>query len=241
MATPASQLIQDQNINFGCDGTAFGTNTNNISKAQNKGRLGTRRALNDISNSTKPTALQASKKTNSSIISVGADDPNTKFGTGGKLSTTSRAKKQVGGRKALGDLTNSSKPSVQQQVPKKGYGGKISVDPVEEGYLHNHQECIKEQRRVMNMDCFHKEVGLANVSSMPLLLTPRAYPPPSLQPKKLETPLKLIEIEEVAMSPMTLMSSTPHVCKLPMSPISLPWMEDWIGEDVNFTIKANYC
>nr|GMC61050.1 uncharacterized protein LOC109173125 [Ipomoea batatas]GMC63261.1 uncharacterized protein LOC109173125 [Ipomoea batatas] len=62
------------------------------------------------------------------------------------MSTTSRAKKQVGGRKALGDLTNSSKPSVQQQ----------------EGYLHNHQECIKEQRRVMNMDCFHKEVGLAN-------------------------------------------------------------------------------
>ncbi|XP_019177931.1 PREDICTED: uncharacterized protein LOC109173125 [Ipomoea nil] len=241
MATPASQLIQDQNISFGCDGTAFGMNTNNVSKAQTKGRLGTRRALNDISNSTKPTALQASKKTNSSKIPIGADDLNTKFGTGGKLSTTSRAKKQVGGRTALGDLTNSSKLSVHQQVPKKGYREKISVDPVEEGYLHNHQECIKEQRKVMGMDCFHKEVGLSNVSSMPLLLTPRAYPPPSLQPKKLRTPLKLIEIEEVAMSPMSLMSSTPRVCKLPMSPISSPCMIDWIGEDVNFTIKSNYC
>lgn len=49
-----------------------------------------------------------------------------------------------GGRKALADLTNSSK----------------LTSIAEEQILHNHQNCVKAQRKVMDMSCFLKEIGL---------------------------------------------------------------------------------
>lgn len=76
-------MLQDQNIGaslFGNDGT---------SKALKKGEggLGGRKALNDISISTKPSSLQASKKNNStSVIFVGKylKATKNKFSAGSK-------------------------------------------------------------------------------------------------------------------------------------------------------------
>uniref|UniRef100_M1AMW8 Uncharacterized protein n=1 Tax=Solanum tuberosum TaxID=4113 RepID=M1AMW8_SOLTU len=76
-----------------------------------------------------------------------------------------------GGRKALTDLTNSSKPSAKQGS-KKGLDKKLSAAAAaniptsiaEEQFLHDHKKCIKAQRKVFDMDFFLKEVGLENAT-----------------------------------------------------------------------------
>ncbi|CAH9110271.1 unnamed protein product [Cuscuta europaea] len=231
MTTRASQLVRDQNvINLHCDGPSIGTNTNNssISKDQKKGGGGMvgarRRALNDISNAATPSALQASSKktatTNPSIVGKDVED--------------SKKKKQVGGRKPLGDLTNStalllSKP----QVHKKGYDEKM-ISVAEEGFLHNHDKCIQEQKKAMDMSCcFLKE---ANDSSKLVLLTPRAYPPPLRSKdegvKNQGEGVKNLELEELPELQLTpLHNSTPVCGESPMSPKALPLCMGW-GEDV---------
>ncbi|XP_059304749.1 uncharacterized protein LOC132056526 [Lycium ferocissimum] len=188
--------LQDQNISIHFDGASlFGKN--DTSKALKKGGgLGGRKALNDISNSAKPSSLQASKKNYSTgVISIGKD-----------LNATKNFAK--GGRKALGDLTNSSKPSTQQGS-KKGLDKKLSAAAAantptciaEEQFLHDHQKCIKAQRKVMDMDFFLKEVGLDNDIPVQLVASPHA---PKLPMKsmssmyELETPVKKhFEVEEM--------------------------------------------
>lgn len=144
---------------------------NDTSKALKKGGgLGGRKALNDISNSAKPSSLQASKKNYStSVISIGKDLNATKnkFSAGTKDNFAKVPDK--GGRKALTDLTNSSKPSAKQGS-KKGLDKKLSAAAAaniptsiaEEKFLHDHEKCIKAQRKVIDMDFFLKEVGLDN-------------------------------------------------------------------------------
>ncbi|KAH0658422.1 hypothetical protein KY289_027170 [Solanum tuberosum] len=147
MATPGAYLIQDQNISVHYDGASL-VGKNGIYKAQKKGggRIGGRKALNDISNSAKPSALQATKKNNSTNrISIGKDhDASRKKFSAGTKANYSKGLEKKGGRKAVADLTNSSKSS---SVAK-------------EQFLHNHQNCVKAQRKVINMSCFLKEIGL---------------------------------------------------------------------------------
>ncbi|XP_059311156.1 uncharacterized protein LOC132062640 isoform X2 [Lycium ferocissimum] len=144
MANPSPYLIQDHNISIHYDGASL-VGKNGISKAQKKGGgLGGRKALNDISNSAKPSALQTSKKNNSAnVISIGKDDASRNKISAGRKDNYSKGVEKKGGRKALGDLTNSNKSSLP-----------------EEKFLHNHQDCIKAQRKAMDMSCFLKEVGL---------------------------------------------------------------------------------
>ncbi|CAA2990303.1 Hypothetical predicted protein [Olea europaea subsp. europaea] len=60
MATSASHLIQDQNLNILSIGATLGGKTG-VTKADNKGGLGGRKALNDVSNSRNATVLRTKK------------------------------------------------------------------------------------------------------------------------------------------------------------------------------------
>lgn len=196
MENPVSHLVHDQNLNIHSAGGASLGRKVDIPRAAKKGALGGRKALNDISNSGKPSALQASKKHNLlNVIPVGKDDiggsKNT-LAVGGKANLTKGSEK-VKGRKALSDLTNSVKPSAHH-LSKKDQEKKLNVTAEEsipssikeEGFLHNHQECITAQRKGMNFEYFLESVGLGN----PLVL---------LQPlnlKKPESPVKHLEMDE---------------------------------------------
>uniref|UniRef100_A0A0V0IFW2 Putative ovule protein n=1 Tax=Solanum chacoense TaxID=4108 RepID=A0A0V0IFW2_SOLCH len=120
-----TSLHNPESILFFTGASLFGKN--DTSKALKKGGgLGGRKALNDISNSAKPSSLQASKKNSASVISIGKDLNATKnkFIAGTKDNLAKVPDK--GGRKALTDLTNSSKPSAKQGS-KKGLDKKLSA------------------------------------------------------------------------------------------------------------------
>ncbi|KAJ8554394.1 hypothetical protein K7X08_025072 [Anisodus acutangulus] len=198
--------LQDQNISIHFDGASiFGKNeTSKVPKKGGGGGFGGRIALNDISNSAKPSSLQASKKNSTSVISIGKD-----------LNATKNFAK--GGRKALTDLTNSSKPSAKQGS-KKGLDKKLSAANIptsiaEEQFLHDHQKCIKAQRKAMNMDYFLKEVGLDNDIPGQLVASPHA---PKLSMKlmssmyQLETPVKKKHFEVEEMPEMLMYDQVPQ-------------------------------
>ncbi|XP_017255736.1 uncharacterized protein LOC108225396 isoform X2 [Daucus carota subsp. sativus] len=172
------------------------------SQGQKKG-LGGRKALNDISNSRKPAALQPSKKHNSAnVISIAEDFcmSKTKQSVLGKKSVTKAPEKpQVSGRKALIDLTNSGNPSAQ--AVKKSLSKNLTVvaeeePPSGEGFLHNHQNCIASQKAV-DVDYFLMAVGLRDDTCIQLAPSPRVRRLPMSRNSKLESPLKELVMEEI--------------------------------------------
>ncbi|GAA0169748.1 hypothetical protein LIER_24158 [Lithospermum erythrorhizon] len=199
MAIPSARLIQDQNLDIRFTGREIIGDKTDGSKAQKKGGFGSRKALNDISNSAKPTPFQVSKKHNSkNVIAIDRDTgaaSKTPFTVGGKQNASKAPQKgQSGGRKALSDLTNSGKPSLQK-VAKKSQDKKLSaitekIDIEEEGFLHDHQECIKAQKTIMDKDCFLKLIGLDDA---PPFLPPASESRP-------RSPTKLLEMEEIPVS-----------------------------------------
>lgn len=140
-----------------CSGTTPGGKTD-VTKADKRGGLGgRRRALNDISNSRNPSSFP-SKKKDSSINVISIDkDPSTVKGKSSKAAEKGR----VAGRKALSDLTNSVKAR-PKQIPSLGRKLNAVAEEAEDGFLHNHQECIKAQTITVEKDYFLKTVGLAN-------------------------------------------------------------------------------
>ncbi|CAI9092279.1 OLC1v1027476C1 [Oldenlandia corymbosa var. corymbosa] len=194
MATPASRLIQDQNLNIHSTGTfgALGGKVD-VSKATKKGALGGRRALNDISNSGKPSATQPSTK--NKFINAGPTGKD--LGANKAFSSKNQEKGKASGRKALSDLTNNVKPP-PKLLPTKSQEKKVNVAVEanllsaikEEGFLHNHEECLKAQRKTMSFDYFLETVGL-NGSSLVI------RDPWELQP---ESPVKhLVEMDDIPM------------------------------------------
>ncbi|XP_042053154.1 protein PATRONUS 2-like isoform X2 [Salvia splendens] len=161
MATPAHRLIQDQNLNFLYSTTPGGKT--DVTKADKRGGLGGRRALNDISNSRNPSSFH-SKKKDSSINVISIDKhPSTVKGESSKAAEKGR----VGGRKALSDLTNSVKPR-PKQIPSLGRKLNAVAEEAKDGFLHNHQGCIKAQTMSVDKDYFLKTVGLANdIAALP--------------------------------------------------------------------------
>lgn len=140
---------------------------NDTSKASKKGGgLGARKALNDISNSAKPSALQAKKNYSSNVISIGKDLDATRNKFTAGIKDNSAKVPDKGGRKALTDLTNSTKPSAKQasknQKLTTAAAANVPTCIAEEQFLHDHHKCIKSQRKAMDMDYFLKEVGLDN-------------------------------------------------------------------------------
>lgn len=146
-------------LQFSVGGASLGRKVD-IPRAAKKGALGGRKALNDISKSGKGhnslNAIPVAKD-------IGGGSKNT-LAVGGKTNLTKVPEKGKS-RKALSDLTNSVKPPSSQHLSKKDpEEKKINVTPSsaikEEGFLHNHQECITAQRRGMNYEYFLESVGL---------------------------------------------------------------------------------
>ncbi|KAK4431457.1 hypothetical protein Salat_0907800 [Sesamum alatum] len=230
MATPAHRLIQDQNLNLLYNG-ATPVGKPNVAKAGKKGGLTGRKALNDISNSRKPSEIQSTKKDNSAnIISIEKDPPGAKA----RLSKAVNEKGKVAGRKALTDLTNSVKP-LGHQASRAGQKlnavgeekGPSSL--VEERFLHNHQECIKARMKPVDMDYFLKSVGLNN--DMPVLLSAKG----GLQSSaKLESNMKHLEMEEIPEQFLKseLSGYRSLACRSPRSP--KPPYVNWEDDDLSY-------
>lgn len=226
MATPAQRLIQDQNLNFLYNGTTPG-GKNDVAKADKRGGLGGRKALNDISNSRKPSGFHSVKKENSiNVISIEKDPSAVK----GKSSRAPEKGKI--GRKALTDLTNSVKPRPKQQVPSVGRKLNAVAENVpscisEEGFLHNHMECIKAQMTTVDKDYFLKSVGLGKPSAR------KALP---LSSKKLEGHMKYSKMEELPEHVLEdqvseLPGCCSPACRSPQSP-KAPYMS-WEGDNLS--------
>ncbi|KAK6925853.1 hypothetical protein RJ641_007572 [Dillenia turbinata] len=172
MATQIGEIIQDHNANVQYSGVGASVGTKaKISATQKKGRLGGgRKALNDLTNSAKHPSHQALNKPKKSV-SIFGEGFGTLQSAGGKTSsikTKTQGDAPNGGRKALGDLTNSSKPRLNE-APKKNLSKKLNAvaedctipeSIEEEGFLHNHKECIKGNRKGLSLKSFLEIVGV---------------------------------------------------------------------------------
>ncbi|XP_047323642.1 uncharacterized protein LOC124927293 [Impatiens glandulifera] len=145
-----------------------------------------RKILGDLTNSEKPRSHQASKRAQEckKMDSIIMDDQlqlksqvpsSEKEGIGGSSKSVScmeskavpkpSEKLQTGGRKALGDVTNSQIPSSMEH----------------EGFMHNHGDCIKARKRseMMNMNYFLETIGqdksIKLVSPPPLFSFSKSY------------------------------------------------------------------
>lgn len=94
----------------------------------------------------------------------------SKLTLGGGSKNKGTEKPKTTGRKALADISNTGKKQVQEVRKKvidqtKGsvaaeQGYLDSID--EEGFLHNHEECIKARTKALDIDEFRLFVGLNN-------------------------------------------------------------------------------
>ncbi|GMI92972.1 hypothetical protein HRI_002968600 [Hibiscus trionum] len=170
MASHTIGLIQDRNVNVRFNGKA------NVSKAPRKAGTGGRKPLGDVSNSVKPTPNQIPKKENAKIIPFTGKEIGalklTHDSTKKKSVSKASDKVQATGRKALSDISNSGKP-YSQGTSKTNQTAKLSIlevhrhqpeDIAEEGYLHNHEGCIKAQKRAISTNEFLRTLGLDDFS-----------------------------------------------------------------------------
>ncbi|XP_075495667.1 uncharacterized protein LOC142532983 [Primulina tabacum] len=232
MATPAHFLMQDQNLNILHNG-----GKTDVPKADKKGRISGRKALNDISNSRKPSVFQSNKTDNfTNAISIGKDLCAASIATTKKRGKTTE-KGEDGDRKALGDITNSVKRPLQY-APKTGgklravAEKKVPISKVQDRFHHNHQECIKAQTKIMDLGFFMKSVGLDN----DFLVRPSAVVKSS--PEKPEELVRNLIMEEMIEQPSNdqvlkfwkteTSGNLSPACRSPESP-KLPYM-NW-GEE----------
>lgn len=185
---------------------------------------GARKPLGDVTNSSKlPAKDKSSAKNFNTFRAQEMVQPNSKKG-----------------RKPFTDLTNSNKPRSKDQSSKKtctkvlsGNEGQFrSCSLADEGFLHNHDECIKAQRQsmTMSMDHFLETVGLKRVSECPAVMSTPKIPQVSMA---LESELKTVmELDKLEID-MLEISSPPTPPALPKSPPSLKspvspfWSMDW--------------
>nr|GEU75604.1 protein patronus 1-like [Tanacetum cinerariifolium] len=193
MAMHASRMTQDQNFSVHSDGAKMNEST----MKKNKGGVGVRKALNDISNSVKPSALQPLRKQNlKNVLPIGED-----VGVGKKP----LAKAQASGRKALGDLTNMVKPFGQQQGLKNKSQVKQSLtiaedvpySIAEEGFRHNHDECVKQQKNV-SFDDFNEFLHAIGHENDPLFQSVSTACKPLPRKPKEDNAFMIFEMEEIA-------------------------------------------
>ncbi|XP_022761558.1 uncharacterized protein LOC111307712 [Durio zibethinus] len=174
MASRTVGLIQDQNLTIHYNGASIAGKAN-ISKAPRKGGISGRKPLGDLSNSVIPTPNQTSKKDNAKFSFTEKETGASKLThDSSKKKSVSKGSEKVqgGGRKALSDISNSGKPCLQE-TSKKNQTEKLSIlaedpnqpkDIAQEGYLHNHEECIKAQKRAISTNEFLRILGLDDFS-----------------------------------------------------------------------------
>ncbi|KAL5567943.1 hypothetical protein UlMin_024518 [Ulmus minor] len=205
MASQVSRLIQDQNFNVQFNGASVGGKTNGI-KAQKKGGLGGRKPLGDLSNAAKPAPTQGSKGKNPKgftfIEDVTASSKITHEASSKKSLFKDSGKVQTGSRKALSDISNSKNAPLRESSKNK-QNMKLSVLEeeqffpnciAEEGFLHNHQECLKAQTKI-DMGEFLSTIGIDN-ASVKEFRSPWVMPLLSCKTKFEKTPWEF-ELEEM--------------------------------------------
>ncbi|KAK0595620.1 hypothetical protein LWI29_008425 [Acer saccharum] len=226
MESQVGNLIQDQNLNVHFNGAAA-RGKNNVAKAPRKGAIG-RKPLGDLSNSIQPTPKQSIKKQNSRMLSF------TEKETGSSKLTFDGSKKKTSGRKVLSDISNSWNQQLNE-APKKNLSTKVSVvaeedlDIAKEGFLHNHEECIKAHTKAMDIDEFLKTVGLKN-NDFPMQQSASS----SQVADEDEFPWKHEEFSD---------NDSPPPCRSPKSPNRFMMWEDDIAfmpsfESPNFKLKS---
>ncbi|KAM0990559.1 hypothetical protein ACFX2C_009060 [Malus domestica] len=215
MASTLGALFQDQNLSVHSKGASL-VGKGDALKTTKKGGLGGRKPLGDLSNSGKPAALtQASKKQSSKVIICG-DASNNKG-----LSKASD-KVQTSTRNALRDISNTRDAPVKNNT-KQRVMPKQPVCPdniAEEGFLHNHQECMKAQ----DMDEIHQfrqflmALGVHSDSSEKLTSSCASSQPSKSEP---QSPSKYMGLEEIPEDRNPWQSDnleSPPPCKSPKSP-----------------------
>ncbi|XVF09920.1 hypothetical protein REPUB_Repub07fG0138900 [Reevesia pubescens] len=177
MALRAGRSTLDQNLNVHYNGVSVG-GQKNVSKAPKIG-LGTtgRKPLGDLSNS-ETTAT-----------------PKIPFDANKKKSVSNASQRaQTGARKALSDISNSTKPCVRENAEKNRNAKQQNIVIEEECFLHNHQDCIKAQKS-MHRNEFLQMLGLDKDFSGQSALS---RTPPMSNKKKPQSPLKNSEPLEKA-------------------------------------------
>lgn len=147
-----------------------------VMKVQKKGGVGGRKPLGDLSNAGKPSLNQVSKKQNLKSFALINEDIGSSMVPSDltKKRSTSKAsdKAQTRSRRALSDISNSAKPHVSEASKKTVKMNVLAEEPIdtgliaEEQFLHNHQECIKQQTIAMDMDHFLETLRLGKCISL---------------------------------------------------------------------------
>ncbi|MBA0854838.1 hypothetical protein Goshw_005788 [Gossypium schwendimanii] len=217
MASRTVGLIQDQNVNVHYNGASL-LGKANIATAPRKGGIGGRKPLGDLSNSVNPTLNQTSKKENSKILSFTEKETSVSklAHDSSKKKSVSKAseKVQFGGRKALSDILNSGKPRLKE-TSKKNQTSKLTIlaenpsepeDIAKEGFLHNHDECIKAQKKAISTNEFLQILGLEDFSKP---ASAKGIRMPNEMPM---SPSRYLEAKE--MSELLMEDWSPPKCKL---------------------------
>ncbi|XP_026409339.1 protein PATRONUS 2-like [Papaver somniferum] len=162
-----------------------------------------RKALTNITNSSKLSPLKAASKKN--LLKKSDNEQNGLYIKPGFINSNVKSnfkgdtvggKSGLGGgvRKPLGDITNSRKLSLKQEV--KNTNPKKRDDIAGERFLHDHQKCIKSQNCEMDSKLLLKTLGFDDDFSVQLS-KPRIVPA-SLPPKVDSfSSLKSLEYDEI--------------------------------------------
>ncbi|KAB2093415.1 hypothetical protein ES319_A02G093100v1 [Gossypium barbadense] len=211
MASRTVGLIRDQNVNVHYNGASL-VGKANIATAPRKGGIGGRKPLGDLSNSVNPTLNQTSKKENSKILSFTEKETSVSklAHDSSKKKSVSKAseKVQVGGRKALSDISNSGKPRLKEtsKLTILAENPSEPEDIAKEGFLHNHDECIKAQKKAISTNEFLRILGLEDFSK------PESAKGTRMPNEMPMSPSRYLEVKE--MSELLMEDWSPRKCKL---------------------------
>ncbi|XP_030475157.2 uncharacterized protein LOC115692458 isoform X1 [Syzygium oleosum] len=215
MASGRGGLILDQNFNANYNGGSLGE-ISKVMKVQKKGGVGGRKPLGDLSNAGKPSLNQVSKKQNLKSFALINEDIGSSMVPSDltKKRSTSKAsdKAQTRSRRALSDISNSAKPHVSEASKKTVKMNVLAEEPIdtgliaEEQFLHNHQECIKQQTIAMDMDLFLETLRL---SSRDRLVSTPCLSPLSSRLKREKSPSRLLQYEQMAELQISAVRSPP--------------------------------
>ncbi|XP_050383113.1 uncharacterized protein LOC126799895 [Argentina anserina] len=218
MASKVGRLFQDQNLSVHSNGDSA-VRKGGV-KMQKKVGFGGRKPLGDVSNTGKPDLTKVSKKPVLSHVPEIIADASNKRGL-------SRA--QTRGRKALSDVSNTFKPvahkksSIVAQPPPCGFE--------EEGFLHDHQQCIKSMRNANLMDQVDILMMMQGSDSSMKLLSPCEAS--QLRKVEPESPMRYLELKEMSELSIKQDPASPH-CKTPLSPNHTK--STWIWDDCDFQV-----
>ncbi|KAK9906915.1 hypothetical protein M0R45_002597 [Rubus argutus] len=218
MASKVGRLFQDQNLTVHSNGASLVGKGD--AKTQKKGGFGGRKPLGDVSNTGKPEFTKASKKSAlTNVPQIIADASNKK-----SLAKALDKVQTRGSRKALSDVSNTVKPPVHKK------SSVVAPPPCgfeEEGFLHDHQQCIKAMRKANHMDQMDQLMMIHGPDSSKKLSSPCAAS--QLSKVEPESPMRYLDLKEMP----ELFDSPPH-CKSPLSPNHTK--SPWIWEDCDFQV-----